>query len=65
MTEALIKVQPPTLTNKPSAAPIGIELDGINYALWPQIVDMYISGKDKLGYINSDIQQPPSTDPTF
>ena len=26
---------------------------------------MYISGKDKLGYINGDIPQPPSTDPTF
>jgi len=26
---------------------------------------MYISGKDKLGYINGDIHQPPPTDPSF
>ena len=33
MTEALTKVQPPTLTTEPSVAPIGIKLDGTNYAL--------------------------------
>ena len=65
MTEALTKVQPPTLTTEPSTALIGIKLDGTNYALWSQVVEMYISGKDKLGYINGDIPQPPSTDPTF
>nr|CAN77323.1 hypothetical protein VITISV_002173 [Vitis vinifera] len=26
---------------------------------------MYISGKDKLGYINGDSPQPPETDPSF
>ncbi|KAJ9128909.1 hypothetical protein P3X46_034350 [Hevea brasiliensis] len=26
---------------------------------------MYISGKDKLGYINGDLPQPPETDPSF
>jgi len=26
---------------------------------------MYISSKDKLGYINGDIHQPPPTDPSF
>ena len=26
---------------------------------------MYISGKDKLGYINGDFLQPEPTDPTF
>ncbi|RVW31281.1 hypothetical protein CK203_100340 [Vitis vinifera] len=30
-----------------------------------QVFEMYISGKDKLGYINGDIPQPPSTNPTF
>ena len=65
MIEALTKVQPPTLTTEPSTALIGIKLDGTNYALWSQVVEMCISGKDKLGYINGDIPQPPSTDPTF
>jgi hypothetical protein len=26
---------------------------------------MYITGKDKLGYINDNIHQPPPTDPSF
>lgn len=26
---------------------------------------MYISGKDKLGFINGDLPQPPKTDPAF
>lgn len=42
-------------TNEHSAAPIGIKLNGTNYALWSQVVEMYISGKDKLGYINGDV----------
>ncbi|KAF2306639.1 hypothetical protein GH714_019993 [Hevea brasiliensis] len=29
------------------------------------VVEMYISGKDKLGYINGDLPQPPETDPSF
>ena len=47
------------------ATQIGIKLNGTNYALWSQIVEMYISGKDKLGYINGDLPQPPQTDPAF
>ncbi|KAL6322495.1 hypothetical protein AAG906_009794 [Vitis piasezkii] len=39
--------------------------NGTNYALWSQIVKMYISGKDKLGYINGDPPQPLQTNPTF
>ncbi|GAU12881.1 hypothetical protein TSUD_73680 [Trifolium subterraneum] len=46
-------------------AQIGIKLDGSNYALWSQIVEMYISGKDMLGYINGELPQPSSTDPCF
>ncbi|KAJ0045362.1 hypothetical protein Pint_05392 [Pistacia integerrima] len=65
MTEALTKVQTPTMTTEPFATPIGIKLNETNYALWSQVVEMYISGKNKLGYINGDIPQPSSTDPTF
>ncbi|RVW97991.1 hypothetical protein CK203_029056 [Vitis vinifera] len=67
MTEVLTKNQ--TQTHLPtydtSAAQIGIKLDGTNYALWSQVVEMYISGKDKLGYINGDFLQPEPTDLTF
>ena len=65
MTEVFSKTSTPTQTSDVATAPIGIKLDGTNYALWSQVVEMYISGKDKLGYINGDLPQPPLTDPVF
>lgn len=66
MTQALSQNQMQThTTNDSFAAQIGVKLDGSNYPLWSQIVEMYISGKDKLGYINGDLPQPLSTDPSF
>jgi hypothetical protein len=65
MAEALFKAQAPTVTSEPAALPIGIKLDGSNYALWSQVVEMYISGKDKLGYINGELTQPSPTNPSF
>jgi len=65
MTEALSKVQTSTMSTETLTAPIGIKLDGSNYALWSQVVEMYISGKDKLGFINGDSPQPPTIDPAF
>ena len=59
MTEALSKVQVSTSTTENSTAPISIKLDGSNYTLWSQVVKMYISGKDKLGYINNDCPPQP------
>jgi len=54
MIEALSKVQTPTMSTENLTALIGIKLDGSNYALWSQVVEMYIFGKDKLGFINGD-----------
>lgn len=66
MTEALTRNQIQTPPNHDSsAAQIGIKLDGTNYALWSQVVEMYVSGKDKLGYINGDLPHPQPTDPAF
>lgn len=48
-----------------SAVQIGVKLNGTNYALWSQVVELYISGKDKLGYINGEIPQPQETDPSY
>ncbi|KAK6924912.1 Retrotransposon Copia-like, N-terminal [Dillenia turbinata] len=62
MAEILNK-QTPTIET--SVAQIGIKLDGTNYALWSQVVDMNIPGKDKLGYINGDLPLSSQTDPTF
>ncbi|KAF5455638.1 hypothetical protein F2P56_025190 [Juglans regia] len=66
MTEALTRVH--TSSHTPldsSTVPIGIKLDGSNYALWSQVIEMYISGKDKLGYIIGDFPQPLEIDPSF
>ena len=67
MTEVLSRSQtsqhPPPADS--STTPIGIKLNDSNFALWSQVVEMYIFGKDKLGYINGDFPQPPETDPTF
>ena len=67
MTEVLTKnhTQTHLPTYDTSAAQMGIKLDGTNYALWSQVVEMYILGKDKLGYINGDFLQPEPTDPTL
>ncbi|KAJ8622383.1 hypothetical protein MRB53_030912 [Persea americana] len=66
MTEVLSRVQTSSspITDSPMV-PISIKLDGSNYGLWSQVVEMYISGKDKLGYINGDYHHPPETDPSF
>ena len=63
--EVLIRAQtsPQPLVANSSTAPIDIKLEGSNYALWSQVVEMYISGKDKLGYINRDSPQPLEIDP--
>ncbi|KAL9445159.1 hypothetical protein AB3S75_018199 [Citrus x aurantiifolia] len=65
MAEALSKAQSPTVTSEPAALPIGIKLDGSSYGLWSQVVEMYISGKDKLGYINGELTPPSPTDLSF
>ncbi|KAJ0007959.1 hypothetical protein Pint_30762 [Pistacia integerrima] len=66
ITEALTKVHTSSQTSSNSSnAPIGIKLGDSNYALWSQVVEMYISGKDKLGYIIGDSPQPLETDPFF
>ena len=67
MTQVLTQNQ--TQTGVPnqisSTVQIDIKLDDTNYALWSQVVEMYISGKDQLGYINRDFPQLPSTYLTF
>jgi hypothetical protein len=69
LTRLLTQTQPQTHTqipiNESSPAQIGIKLNDTNYALWSQVVEMFISGKDKLGYINGDITQPELTDSSY
>ena len=65
MTKALSKVQVSTSTIENLTTPIGIKLNCSNYTLWSQVVEMYISGKEKLGYINDDCPPPPQAYPSF
>ena len=63
MVEVLNKASTPT--SAANTALIDIKLDGLSYALWSQVVEMFIFERDKLGYINGDLPQPVSTDPSF
>ena len=66
MQQALTQTQTSTHSSSDNfGIPMGIKLDGQNYALWSQVMEMYIAEKDKLGYILGDIPQPEPTDPTF
>ncbi|KAK2988889.1 hypothetical protein RJ640_000249 [Escallonia rubra] len=46
---------PAAASQETLATPIDIKLDDTNYELWSQVVEMYISGKYKLEYINGDL----------
>ena len=63
MAEVMNKASTPNAAV--DTVPIGIKLDGSNYALWSQVVEMFISKRDKLGYINDDLPQPDPTNPFF
>ena len=66
MQQALIQTQTSTHLNSDNyGIQMGIKLDGQNYALWSQVMEMYITRKDKLGYILGDIPQPEPIDPTL
>ena len=65
MNEILQKAFVTQPTPETLAAPIGIKLDGTNYALWYQVVEMYIYGKDKLSNFNGELRSPDPTDPLF
>jgi gag-polypeptide of LTR copia-type/Retrotransposon gag protein len=47
-----------------AAAPIAIKLDGTNFGLWSQVVEMFVLSKDKLGHLNGERAQPPEGDLT-
>ena len=59
MQQALTQTQTSTHPSSNNfGIPMGIKLDGQNYALCSQVMEMYIAEKDKLGYILGDIPQP-------
>ncbi|XP_030445603.2 uncharacterized protein LOC115668264 [Syzygium oleosum] len=64
MKQLATQQNPPSSTEN-SAPTIAIKFNGMNYGLWSQVVEMYVSGKDKLGYLTGDIPQPAQTDPAL
>lgn len=54
----------PSSMDSPSSS-ISVKLDGKNYGLWSQIVEMFVSGKDKLGFLTGESSPPPAGDPAF
>lgn len=57
--------QPVVSSYDVATSSVGTKLDGTNYGLWSQVLEMFISGRDKLGYINGDLSEPAATDPAF
>ena len=50
MQQALTQTQISTNSSSDNfSIHMGIKLDGHNYDLWFQVMEMYIAGKDKLG----------------
>ena len=54
-----------TPSTEGSAPPISVKLDGTNYGLWSQVVEMHIKGRDKLRHITGIPNQPLPTDPLY
>jgi hypothetical protein len=41
------------------------KLDGTNYSAWSQFVELYVTGKGKLGYLTGEKIKPAISDPLF
>uniref|UniRef100_A0A2N9I5Z3 Reverse transcriptase Ty1/copia-type domain-containing protein n=1 Tax=Fagus sylvatica TaxID=28930 RepID=A0A2N9I5Z3_FAGSY len=41
------------------------KLDGTNYSAWSQFVQLYVTGKGKLGYLTGEKIKPAISDPSF
>ena len=44
---------------------ISIKLDGTNYRVWSQILEMHIAGRNKKGYITRRKVAPTEDDPNY
>ena len=37
---------------EPIAIPFGVKLNGKNYSLWSQVVEMFVASRGKMGYLS-------------
>ena len=54
-----------TMTVHETSSPIHIKLDGSNYRVWSQVLEMHIAGKKKKGYIIGRKAAPKENDPRY
>lgn len=48
-----------------TAIPFGIKLNGSNYTIWSQLMELHATGQEKIGYLTGDTPQPAKSDPNF
>ena len=53
------------MTVHETSSPIHIKLDGSNYRVWSQVLEMHIAGKKKKGYIIGRKAAPKENDPRY
>jgi hypothetical protein len=54
-----------TDTNVPAAIPYGVKLNGVNYSLWSQVVETFVAGRGKSGYLTGKIPEPSANDASY
>ncbi|XP_058219953.1 uncharacterized protein LOC131330403 [Rhododendron vialii] len=48
-----------------TAIPFGIKLNGSNYTIWSQMMELHATGQEKIGYLTGDTPQPAKSDLSF
>lgn len=50
-TPPISNVQTKSLAPEPTFIPYGVKLNAVNYSLWSQVVETFVVGHGKLGYL--------------
>lgn len=58
-------VQTLSFAPEPTAILYGVKLNGANYPLWSQVVEMFVAGRVKLGYLTGKTQDPSTNDASY
>ncbi|KAL3642661.1 hypothetical protein CASFOL_013476 [Castilleja foliolosa] len=60
-----LKPQNPVEENLNNSAGISLKLNNHNYVIWSNLMETFITGKRKLGFIHGQTRAPDETDPTY
>ena len=58
-------VQTMSLGPEPAAILYSVKLNGVNYSLWSQVVETFVAGRGKLGYVMGKILEPSTNDASY